>query len=419
MTTDVEFDPFTPEFRADPYPAYAHLRSSEPVHWSGHLNAWVLTRYADVSAALRDPRFSASARIRGIFEGIGADVRADLRRLEAVAGARLGMMDPPEHTRLKALLARALSPRVLATARPRIQQTVDRLLDTVATAGTMDAIRDLAYPLPAAVMLDLLGVPPRDHALVLRWSRDLVVFLATGDGGQGPALARQAEASVGDFEAYMAEIVAERRRRPQPDLIGALVALHDRADGLSQTELLASIGNMLTAGHEPTSAMIGNGLLALLRHPDVLARLLAEPSLIPPAIEELLRYDAPAQFVARTATEDVVLGGRVLRRGDAVRPALGAANRDPERFPDPDRLDITRRGAQHDAFAFGIHFCLGARLARLEAEVVFTTVLRRLPDLRRAAEAIAYGPNIGIRCPISLPVRFTPSPDRGADGGSD
>ncbi len=396
-----EFDLLAPEVRADPYPLYDFLRAWDPVHWSEEAARWILTRYADISAVLRDGRFSAD-RATQFMRLLGAEEREHLGALEAGLARQLLFIDPPDHTRLRRLVNAAFTPRVVERMRARIQEIVDDLLDAVAPRGRMDVIADLAYPLPSIVIAEMLGVPPADRDRFKRWSDDLAAFI-----GLSPALvesARRAQGSMLEFADYFREIIAARRAQPGEDLLSALIAAEAQGDVLSEEELLANCILLLAAGHETTTNLIGNGLLALLRHPDALARLRREPDLIRSAVEELLRYDSPVQATARLAKADVEVGGRTIQAGQGVVLLLGAANRDPEQFPDPHALDLARADNRHLAFGAGAHFCVGAPLARLEGQIAIGTVLRRFPDLRLVDAPLAWRESVAFRGLESLPV---------------
>jgi cytochrome P450 len=389
----VEFNPFLPEFIADPYPLYHRLRIEDPVHWSP-MGFWVLTRYDDVTMALRDPRFG-----RAGFDEL-------LRARFGESGFDLSMLfrDPPDHTRLRMLVSKAFTPRVVERLRPRIQQVVDGLLDAVHPARAMDVIADLAYPLPVTVICEMLGVPGGDRARFRQWSeaiaRSLDAIAMPGD----PEIVERGNAARRALADYFRALIAERRQAPRADLLSELIAAEEQGDRLSEPELLATCMLLFVAGHETTVNLIGNGLLALLRHPAELRRLREDPSLVESAVEELLRYDGPAQRTGRMPSVDVEIDGRTIRKGDLLLAVIGAANRDPAHFPEPDRLDLTRGDNHHLAFGWGIHFCLGASLARAEAQLAINTVLRRMPALALATSAPEWREASALRGLRALPV---------------
>ncbi len=398
----VQYTPLSPEVIANPYPMYQLLRANDPVHWSPLMEAWVLTRYDDVVAVLTNPNMSADRR-----QAQNRLAQEAVRREEEFGpfGRTQTMLtsDPPEHTRLRRLVSKAFTPRVVETMRPRIQEIVDELLDGVQGAGTMDIVRDLAYPLPVIVIAEMLGVPPDDREDFKRWSDEIVATL-------GPVVAedvlKRASQSIHDLSQYFRGIIAQRREEPREDLISSLIAAEEQGQILSEDELLATAMLLLVAGNETTTNLIGNGMLALLRNPDQMRKLRDEPGLIQTGVEELLRYDSPVQGTGRVATEETAINGHVVTPGQVVFTSLGAANRDPAQFDEPDRLDITRSPNEHVSFGDGIHFCLGAPLARAEGQIAIGTLLRRFPEPRLEQENPPWGGSFILRGLKSLPVSF-------------
>ncbi len=391
-----------PDFLADPYPAYHRLRAEDPVH-RHPLGFYVLTRYDDVAAFLRDPRFGKSgyqalfeSRFGGRPEGSGLAVSMLFR-------------DPPDHTRLRALVSKAFTPRVVETLRGHIQAIVDRLLERVAGASQMDVIDELAYPLPVTVISELLGVPVGDGETVKEWSRDIARALDAIALPVGSEVIERGRHATDEMADYFRGLSEERRHRPGPDLLSGLVEAEEAGDRLSERELLATCILLYVAGHETTVNLIGSGLLALLQHPAERLRLQDNPGLLPAAIEELLRYDGPVQRTGRMAACDTEIGGVPIPKGSLVLGLLGAANRDPAHFADPDRLDLGRDEPRHLAFGSGIHYCLGAPLARLEAQVAIGTVLRRFPALALAGERPTWRPSSTLRGLEVLPVALGPA----------
>jgi len=311
-------------------------------------------------------------------------------------------MDPPDHTRVRGLVSKAFTPRRVAELRPRIEAIVTTLLDSIEGAGAFDLIDAVAAPLPAIVIAELLGVPAEDHRQFKEWSSALVSAIGSANPLDGRA---QFERALGQLLDYLRGIIAERRKAPQDDLISAMLEAQEERDALSDAELLATSNLLLIAGHETTTNLIGNGTLALLRNPEQFARLQRDRSLMRSAIDELLRYDSPVQATARVALEPVALDGATLPTSAMVMTGIGAANRDPEVFDDPDRLDLGRTNNHHLSFGFGAHFCLGAPLARLEAEIAFDALLDRYPKLELASETLTYRPSPVLRGLMALPVR--------------
>ncbi|PRX48539.1 cytochrome P450 [Prauserella shujinwangii] len=370
-----------PEFFQDAHAMSRLLRTEAPVRpvlMPRGLRAWLVTGYADAKALLADPRLSKdSERAQHVFE----------RRLTATAvrstpmsrslAAHMLNTDPPDHTRLRKLVNKAFTARTVARLRPRIEEITDRLLDDMAGAGEADLLTALAFPLPITVICELLGVPDDARDDFRAWSNTML----------DTATPEQLQEASGKMAAYLTELVARKRAEPTDDLLSALVHATDEGDALSEPELVSMAFLLLVAGHETTVNLIGNGVLALLRHPDQLAALRADPSLLPNAVEEFLRYDSPIHLATlRFTTEPVRVGDVEIPADEFVLISLLAANRDDDRFPDPDRLDVTRKAGGHLAFGHGIHFCVGAPLARLEAEVAVGRLLERFPALRLAAE---------------------------------
>jgi cytochrome P450 len=397
--SDFTFNPMAPEFVADPYPTYHRLRAEDPVHQSP-LGFWVLTRYEDVVSVLRDPRL--------IKEPIAAFVAARFGLAAPPTGMGLSMLDrdPPDHTRLRGLVSKAFTPRVIERLRPHIQQIVDGLLDRVEADHGMDLIEQFAYPLPVIVICEMLGVPVADHERFKGWGLDIARGL---DAIMLPPDSPVAQRSVNARHAladYFRELIAERRADPRDDLLSGLIAAEEAGDKLNEDELLATCILLLVAGHETTVNLIGNGSLALLRHPDQRRRLQDDPGLIVTAVEELLRFDGPVQRTARIPSEDVTIGGKIIGKGEMVMPFIGAADRDPAQFPDPDRLDIGRADNRHIAFGWGVHFCIGAPLARVEGQIALNTLLRRRPKLALATDRPEYRQSLTLRGLAALPVTF-------------
>src|SRR6266571_5142379 len=388
MIADVPHDhPLLVQFREDPYPLYRYLHAAAPVQWSDVLDAWTLARYADVVESLTDPRFSAD-RAPEVDEGY------------SIARSML-VSDPPDHTRLRALVQKAFTPRMVEQLRPRIGSIVRELIERIVTrGGQFDVITDLAYPLPVVVIAELLGVPPEDRETFRDWSAALAASL---DPLVSQELAQRAAEARDALHGYLRGIIAERRRAPRADLISALVAVEERGEILSEPELVVMCTLLLIAGHETTVNLIGNGMLALIQHPEQYAQLREAPALIGTAVEELLRFDSPVQLTGRIASEPLEIGGQLIEAGQWVLPLLGAANRDPQQFAQPERLDLTRNPNPHLGFGRGIHFCLGAPLARLEGQVAIAALVQRFHALELAGSPVRRD-QITLRGVKSLPV---------------
>ena len=392
---------------ADPYPLYHQLRSEDPVHWSQQANSWILTRYDDVRFTLQhDPRLTAE-RLSLLLAQLPPEVQAEVEPLRRLLSTWMQYYDPPDHTRLRSLVNRAFTPGTMERLRPRIEAIAEDLLQAVRARGRLDVISEFAYPLPAIAIAELLGVPPEDRDRFKRWADDLTVFME-GVGSDYPAIARRTNRSVLELTDYLGGLFDQRRRHPRADLISDLIAVEAEGDRLSQAELLGICSFLLEAGHETTTGLIGNGLLALLRNPGQLRKLQQNPALIAPAVEECLRYDGPIQRISRVVIADLELRGKRLRPGQRIWAMQGAANRDPQQFPEPDRFDILRRNNRHVAFGYGVHHCLGAPLARIEGQIAFLALLR-LPELRLENPAPEWQEGVSLRTPKSLPVRFRAS----------
>jgi len=393
-----------PEVLANPYPLYHRLRTEDPVHWDPFLHAWVVTRYADVVMVLH--RFSADRTPTP--DQLAKMGLSTLSPIAQVMVKQMLFMDPPAHTRLRSLASTAFTPRRVEVLRSHIQEIVDTLLDTVQSAGRMDVIADLAYPLPAIVTAEMLGVPVTDRDQLKAWSADFAEML--GNFQHNPDRVPRILRSVEEMTAYFRGAMREQQTRPREGLIKALMTAEIGGDRLSEEEVISNCIVTMVGGQETTTNLIGNGVLSLLRNREQLVKLQQEVSLIPSAVEELLRYESPSQHTARLAPEDLELGGKEIRQRQAVIAVMGAANRDPERFSDPDRLDITRKDNRHVAFGWAAHFCFGAPLARIEGQIAFETMLRRLPNLSLDSATLTWRHNLGLRGLTALPVAFGKPP---------
>lgn len=397
-----------PAVLADPYPLYRRLREEDPVHWDPFLHTWVVTRYADVITVLLTfsaDRTPSPAQMTSM--GLGS-----IEPIAQVMVKQMLFMDAPAHTRLRKLCSMAFTPRRVDAMVSQIQNIADGLIDSVAASGRMDVIADFASPFPAIVTAGLLGVPVGDHQQLKAWSADFAEML--GNFQHNPDRVGRVLRTVEDMTAYFRDAIREQRRKPRDGLIRSLMDAEVEGQRLTEEEVIANTIVTMVGGQETTTNLIGNGLLTLLRQPERLAELRDDPSIIEPAVEELLRYESPSQHTARIAHEDVVMGGKHIRKGDAVMAVMAAGNRDPDRFPDPDRLDLSRQDNRHLAFGWAAHFCFGAPLARMEGQIAFSTLLRRLPDLALAADRVGWRENLGLRGLNALPVTFRPSARRAA-----
>jgi pimeloyl-[acyl-carrier protein] synthase len=391
-----------PEVLANPYPLYRRLRTEAPVHWDPFLHAWVVTRYSDVVRVLHD--FSADRTPTP--EQLERMNLSAISPIAAVMVKQMLFLDAPAHTRLRSLASNAFTPARVRVLRSHIQQIADTLIDTALAAqpGQMDIIADFAEPLPAIVTAEMLGVPIRDHRKLKDWTAVFAEML--GNFQHNPDHVPKVLRALEEMLEYFRERVREIRAHPREGLINSLLTAEINGDRLTEEEVIANSIVTMVGGQETTTNLIGNGLLTLLRHPAEMQRLRDDPELVPSAVEELLRYESPSQHTARLARADVDLGGRKIRKRDAVIAVMGAANRDPERFPDPDRLDLARKDNRHLAFGWAAHFCFGAALARIEGQVSFATILRRLPKLVLQQVPLQWRTNLGLRGLLALPVTY-------------
>jgi len=383
-TLDIDTHLLSPAYVASPYATYDLLRREAPVYWSAKWSAWLVTRHDDVVDVLRDhARFSNMGRYTQYLGQRSNTEREQLASLiEHYEHGGLVQSDPPAHTRLRRLMNLAFTPRAVARMRDSVEEIVGGLLDEAERSGALELIGDFAFPLPAIVIAGMLGVTPEEREQFKVWSSRIQRFLGSGDAHFPYAL--EAQESWARMNAYFAALLEERTRAPQDDLVSAFAAAHDGDETLGADELVRTCGAMLIAGHETTTNLIASGTLALLAHPDQLAMLRDDPALYPGAVEEFLRYDSPFQSVPRTVVSETKLRGQQLLPGQLVYVMLGAANRDPEQFAAPSRLDIRRQDGKQLAFGHGIHHCLGAALARLEAPIALQRLLERFPTLRLA-----------------------------------
>ncbi len=389
-----------PEVLANPYPLYQRLRTEDPVHWDPFLHAWVVTRYADVITVFQ----KFSAKRTPTPEQLTSLGLSALTPLAQVMVRQMLFLDPPDHGRVRGLASKAFTPRRVEVLRSHIQDITASLLDAVQDKGEMDIIADLAYPLPAIVTAELLGVPTSDWQQLTAWSADFAQVL--GNFQHNPDHAAKVIQSLEEMIVYFRAAIRENERHPREGLINALMTAEQDGDRLSEDEVIANTIVTMVGGQETTTNLIGNGTLTLLRHRDQLEKLRSDLSLVSSAVEELLRYESPSQHTARLAPDDVQLGGKTIRKRQAAIAVMGAANRDPERFPDPDRLDICRPDNRHVAFAWASHFCFGAPLARIEGQTAFTALLQRMPNLSLKPGPITWRENLGLRGLTALPVTF-------------
>jgi cytochrome P450 len=392
-----------PEVLANPYPLYNKLRTEDPVHWDRFLHTWVVTRYPDVLNVLH----SFSADRTPTPEQLTAMGLSGLNPIAKVMVKQMLFMDAPAHTRLRGLASAAFTPAKVEVLRGHIQEIADDLLDRVEARGEMDVIADFAAPMPAIVTAEMLGVPTEDHEDLKKWSADFAEML--GNFQHNPDRLPRVLESTNNLTNYFQAAIEKTRQHPREGLIHSFMTAEINGDRLTDEEIVANCIVTMVGGQETTTNLIGNGLLTLMRNHEQLARLRDNPSLIQSAVEELLRYESPSQHTGRIAREDVQIGDKEIKKGQAVMAIMAAANRDPARFPDPDALILDRKDNKHLAFGWSSHFCFGAPLARMEGQIAFETLLRRLPNLELTPGPLTWRNNSGLRGLMALPVTFAPT----------
>jgi pimeloyl-[acyl-carrier protein] synthase len=392
---------YDPPVLADPYPLYARLRREDPVHWDPFLHAWVVTRYADVVLVLQ----SLSAQCAPAPQRLESMGLSALDRIGQIMVLQHLFMDPPDHTRLRALCSQAFTPHRVVRLRARIQEIVNSLLEPHLPLDRIELMADLANPLPAIVSAEILGLPSSDHGQLKTWSADFAEVL--GNFQHNPDRTPRMSRSLDETTAYFREAVRRERNRPAGDsMINVLVNANLGGRPLPEEMIIANCILLMVGAQETTPNLIGNGMLALLRNPGELKRLQSDLSLLSSAIEEMLRFEAPSQHTTRISRQNLTLGGKHISNGQSVIAVMGAANRDPERFPDPDRFDITRKDNKHLAFGAGPHYCFGAPLGRMEANIAFRTLMERVSDVNLASDRLVWRDNTGLRGLTELPLSF-------------
>ena len=389
-----------PEVLANPYPLFHRLRREDPVHWDVYLHAWIVTRYVDVLEVLHTFSADRTPTPAQLTEmGI-----SELNPIAQVMIKQMLFLDAPAHTRLRGLASKAFTPARVEKLKEHIRDIVNNLVDNVQAKGSMDVIADLADPLPAIVTAELLGVPVSDHKLLKGWSANFAEML--GNFQHNPDRAQLMLRTVEEMTSYFRDAIRETKAHPREGLIQSLLTAEIDGDRLTEEEVIANVVVTMVGGQETTTNLIGNGLLTVLRKPDQMKLLCEDLSLIPSAVEEMLRYESPSQHTARLAPSDRQLGGKQIRKRQAVIAVMAAANRDPERFPDPDRFDIKRTDNRHLAFGYAAHFCFGAPLARAEGQIAFEVMLKRLKNIRLEPQSLVWRNNLGLRGLMSLRVAF-------------
>ena len=396
------------QFMEDPYPVYRRLQEEAPVYWSDAWDCWLLTRFAHVDAVIRSPASFRNRVYATWMEKIPAENRQELSSfVDYWTTSGFSQADPPDHTRIRKVVSKALTPDALAAIRRRVEALADSLLDEVTESGRTDLPPDFAVPLPAIAVSELVGLPATERVQFREWTNQYLEFL--GPGGLDVGVMRRSQAGLMSLRGWLSDLLEERRANPTGDVLSSLVAADEAGDVMSTDELLSTCVDLVSGGDDTTTNMLGNGMKALLDHPDQLELLRDDPSLMKNAVEELVRYECPFQMVFRLTTTDVEMNGTVIPEGQVVRLILGAANRDPTQFENPDSIDIRRDHIRHLGFGFGTHYCVGQVLARSELQVSFERLIERLPNVRLAGEPVRL-PSVGPRGFTSLPLAFDPTP---------
>lgn len=406
MTTS-QFDEAltTAHFFENPYPLYHQMREQAPVYWSDAWQAWVITRYDDVMAVLKDSdNYSSAGRVIALLNKLPPEARQQVAALERHYEIGIAHTDPPDHTRVRNLLNKVFTPRMVNHWQTRIQEVVNQKLDAAIEKGQLDIIDDIAYPLPATIIAEMLGAPTSDIERFRHWATAINHLFELG-GKMTPEAAFAAQNSLHEMREYITQLADEKRKNPADDIISQLVA-DNTEEKLSMAEIVSTSVTFFVAGHETTTNLIGNGMLALLKNPDQMQLLRQQPDLIQPAIEEMLRYDPSVPRGWRIVKQDVTLRGQNISKGALIFPMLAAANRDPEVFDNFDTFDIQRPQNRHLAFGYGIHFCLGAPLARQEGAIAINTLVQRLPNIQLTDAALTWRHDMAIRSLHNLPVTF-------------
>jgi cytochrome P450 len=392
----MEFNPFAPEVQQNPYPYFAHLRNHSPVYWVESLQSWAVSRYEDVAYIAKNTQLFSSAPIIPAILGDQNPVPEVNWMISA---------DPPAHTHLRKLVNKAFTPRMVGALEPQIAQIVAQLLDHIEEqGGNFDLVRDFSTPLPLMVIAEMLGIEPDRYREFKQWSDDMI--RATGGAEVSPAERERLRGSMDDLRRYFEQAIEDRRRSPGADLISALVRAEEESRALTAREVLAMCLLLLLGGNETTTNLIGSTVITLLSHPAELAKVRADPSIVPQMIEEMLRYESPAQALLRQATSETVIAGSTIPAGSGIMILYGSANRDERKFPNPDIFDVTRNPQEHLAFGFGIHYCIGAPLARLEARVAMAAFVRRFPHVRLREQRTEWIDSFVVRGPKSLPLEL-------------
>jgi hypothetical protein len=390
------------EARSNPIPVYRHMMATSSVHWNETTKGWYILRYEDVANGLRDVRLPAS-RLKPVYGRLPQALQEKYAPLFHFLGVWTLLLDPPEHTKLRKLISAAFAPKLINALRPKVQERVDELIAAVAGKGQINVIADLAYPLPAIIIADMLGLPPEDRDKCKEWSDIMAGFF--GAPQMTPEIIERTQQGILAMNAYFKALLDQRRIEPKEDMITSLLQAEVEGEKLSEDEVLATCEMLIFGGHETTMHLIANAMIAFMQNPDQTKLLLQQPELIENAIEEALRYDAPVQRITRASLAEVEVGGQVIPAGQRVFLMLGAANHDPLQYESPEKFDITRKNIKHMSFGYGIHFCIGSTLGRMEAQIAVGAMLQRLPNLR-LVEEVVYQDNHSFHAPEEVKLAF-------------
>lgn len=404
------FNPFTAEYRRDPHAVFRTMREKHPFYFSHVFRSYVATRYEDVQSVLRSPDFTTDRMNTDVMKALAKRTKKD-PEYHAMIERNLLMLDGDEHRQLRGLVGKAFTPRRVEALRPRIEAMVDELLDDMAKSEDVELIRDLAHPLPTNVILEMLGLPPKDRHKFAAWSKHLVELLDPLQAEGGDANIRRA---IKELNAYLRPILENRRREPKDDLLSAMLQAEENGQRLNERDLLALVTLIMVAGHETTTSLIGNAVIELLRNPGERKRLQDNPELIETAVDEFVRFASPVVLTDRAAIRDCEVAGQKIRAGQLVVCVIAAANRDPAQFDDPERLDLGRQNNHHLGFGLGNHFCLGAQLARLETQIAIGKLLERFPDFTGPTEPVEYTRSMILRGPTAVPLELGARPSEAA-----
>ncbi|WP_372365396.1 cytochrome P450 [Candidatus Uabimicrobium sp. HlEnr_7] len=403
MTKFIQYNPLDSEIFANPYPCYEGILNNEPVHWNEMFKLWMIMGYDDIITFYKDKRLS-SQRVPLIMKRIPEEIRGKMNPLSSSLSLWMLFLDAPAHTRIRSLISKVFTPKYIDTLKSDIKIITEELVDSFVEKGQFDIIGDFAYPLPVIVIARLLGIPEEDRDLLKVWSDGIAAIL--GAPSFTSQIAINANKYISEQNEYFRKIVKERRKNPQDDLISLLIHAEEQNEILGEEEILATCSLLLFGGHETTTNLIGNGMLALLNHDSEMQKLRNDPTLIAPAVEEMLRFDSPVQWNNRIAKENIEFAGHHIKKGQAVMLVIGSGNRDSQKFSNPQKFDITRKKHKHLAFGYSSHFCIGAALARLEGKYAVNTLLQKIENIELDCSELQWRKDLGFRGLVNFPVKI-------------